>query len=357
MTAGCNKLISDCKVNIGTGLKIVKIQEIVNQSEDKNILSISWDVSSVCNYKCNYCSPRFNDGKSKFPELNQIKGFFQSIKSQFKGRRIGIEIKGGEPTLWPDLPKFLQFCEENRWQSILISNGTASEKWWAENVRYMNYVLMSFHPERSSIQHFSSIASAIQDRCFLHVAVMMSPLHYDQAMKAWIYFSDNFPHINVSACLINEKVDEYTSEQMQEIAKCHLRKQIKSEDDPNIPEWKKDIVNFRDIAHAVSEDRQTVLLDEFTIKSKKLNYFKGWDCKAGMDRLHIAADGSIYRGTCEVGGSLGKINGEWVIPNKPINCDLEMCSCTAEIFLEKRKKSYIENKMSQVKNFLVESMS
>ena len=67
-----------------------------------------------------------------------------------------------------------------------------------------------------------------------------------------------------------------------------------------------------------------------------LNKFKGWDCNAGIESLMINWDGDVHRATCRVGGSLGNIyNGTFIVPEDPVICDRNFCTCAADIPLTK----------------------
>jgi MoaA/NifB/PqqE/SkfB family radical SAM enzyme len=67
-----------------------------------------------------------------------------------------------------------------------------------------------------------------------------------------------------------------------------------------------------------------------------LNKFKGWDCNAGIESLMINWDGDVHRATCRVGGSLGNIySGTFVVPEDPVICDRNFCTCSADIPLTK----------------------
>jgi MoaA/NifB/PqqE/SkfB family radical SAM enzyme len=67
------------------------------------------------------------------------------------------------------------------------------------------------------------------------------------------------------------------------------------------------------------------------------NQFKGWSCNAGIESLMINWDGEVHRATCRVGGSLGNIyNGTFNVPNEPIICTRDFCTCAADIPLTKQ---------------------
>ena len=93
--------------------------------------------------------------------------------------------------------------------------------------------------------------------------------------------------------------------------------------------------------------------DDFV--AKKLNYFEGWKCGAGVESLQINMDGDIYVGSCWVGGKLGNIFSDFNLPEDWIQCTRKACPCGADIFIPKVKSE--ENKKFLVKTFNQTSMS
>jgi hypothetical protein len=50
-------------------------------------------------------------------------------------------------------------------------------------------------------------------------------------------------------------------------------------------------------------------------------------------------DGSIYRGWCKEGGSLGRIDQlDLVLPTEPVLCNKKMCHCNFDIMCTKEKQ-------------------
>lgn len=89
--------------------------------------------------------------------------------------------------------------------------------------------------------------------------------------------------------------------------------------------------------------------DDFV--AKKLNYFEGWKCGAGVESLQINMDGDIYVGSCWVGGKLGNIFSDFKLPEDWIQCTRKACPCGADIFIPKVKsdenRSYLSKTFNQ----------
>ena len=73
------------------------------------------------------------------------------------------------------------------------------------------------------------------------------------------------------------------------------------------------------------------------ISNLGLNKFKGWNCWAGLKHFHIWHDGTVFRGNCRQGGSLGNIKQDFEIPKFSITCNADICFCAPEITVKKQK--------------------
>ena len=67
----------------------------------------------------------------------------------------------------------------------------------------------------------------------------------------------------------------------------------------------------------------------------KLNYLHGWKCGAGVDSLFIDMDGGVWTASCRVGGKLGSVWDDFIVPEDWINCTKNVCSCGADLFIPK----------------------
>jgi MoaA/NifB/PqqE/SkfB family radical SAM enzyme len=92
-------------------------------------------------------------------------------------------------------------------------------------------------------------------------------------------------------------------------------------------------LNQKDISDHTTEE----------VHSLGLNNWKDWWCSAGLQSIYITHDGSIFRGTCTVGGYYGNIyeqmDADWVWnPLKScIQCTRDLCACGSDMHAPKVK--------------------
>lgn len=85
--------------------------------------------------------------------------------------------------------------------------------------------------------------------------------------------------------------------------------------------------------------------------AKKLNYYKGWSCSAGVHHFYVNFDGYLYRGNCRAGGRLGNVYREdYEIPKEWYKCPYELCGCGADLLAPKAKTEGYQKKLTNTFN-------
>ncbi len=79
-----------------------------------------------CNFRCGYCHNPELVNPEQFPEPITEKSFFSFLQNR-KGKLEAITITGGEPTLQPDLIRFLKQVKRYDYLVKLDTNGTNPE--------------------------------------------------------------------------------------------------------------------------------------------------------------------------------------------------------------------------------------
>lgn len=70
--------------------------------------------------------------------------------------------------------------------------------------------------------------------------------------------------------------------------------------------------------------------------AKRISNWKGWRCSAGVENIHVNADGNIWSATCKVGGYLGNVYDDFFkLPSEWIACTKEWCMCGSDMQLRK----------------------
>lgn len=89
-------------------------------------VSINLDLTTACNYKCDHCID--------WDILNSpVKHADEELRSSIRymaerGLKSIILIGGGEPTLYPGFPSFVEFCKDLGLAISVVSNGSRGDK-------------------------------------------------------------------------------------------------------------------------------------------------------------------------------------------------------------------------------------
>lgn len=314
------------------------------------VLRIELFLSNVCNYSCWYCFPGYHEGDSKWPKFETVVDNLSHIityyKTNLQKKKINLHIIGGEPTLWKDFGKFVQYFKQVHDCIISISsNGSRTIRWWEEYGHFVDHVMLSCHHERVDPNHIKNVADLLYTKnVTVNGMVLMDPLHWDKCMKI-VNDLRSSKYLWPITCLeVHHNTTSYTSEQ-----KTFLKKSIKRY--PEINYWLRCEKLSRAKPTIYFDDNSSLTVERNWLSLNKKNYFTGWECNIGIDTFFIDKNGDI-RGGC--GESLYNLDYKFNIydPNFiemfvpkliPTICKKQgVCDCQPET--NARKKSLDNNK-------------
>ena len=88
------------------------------------------------------------------------------------------------------------------------------------------------------------------------------------------------------------------------------------------------------------DDGDVVKIFSTALNVNALDYFEGWHCEAGLSRIYIAADATVYSGECE-NDCLGSLkDNSFQIFDRPTTCKQVRCNTSPdELMITKYKPS------------------
>ena len=288
-----------------------------------NWFLITWNLGNKCNYRCSYCPSMFNDGSTGWPEWNDVKQFVKKINEQLPHKDICFRISGGEPTYWKHFLDLAELAHTFGNSFTFLSNGSRDADYFAAIGKMSTGILLSYHPEYTSPDHFIEIAKA--SKVPVAVNMMMVPEKFDQLVEISEYIYNNsdiaiWPKMVLDKINMTNRVSDYTVEQQEFIKKWPYFRQL---DDKKM-------------------HRGVLLLDDTPITANELvlrglNKHNGWKCWAGVDMINIDYVGGVFSADCGQ-GPLGTIQ-DFTLPRGPLICGKERCSCLSDIYLRKEYQS------------------
>ena len=293
---------------------------------------VNWCLGNTCNYKCSYCPSSLHDGSNRWPSLDSVKNFIVNVRDHYRDKNIYFEFTGGEVTLNKDFIEICQFCTDLRIKVGMISNGSRTLRYWEENKQYFDHVCLSFHPEFAEEKHFIDVVKILHQDVRTHVNIMMSPEKFDHCYA----IANKIKNLgNISMALqplihdFGDTLYDYNDFQKKIFDKQHelITKHIK---------FTKTFDYYRGAMRTVDSDGNTQVTSAHRFINDKTNDWSGWKCYAGVEQLIVDMDGTIHRGWCKVGDTIGNISDtELILPTQPVICTKTMCHCNFDIMSTK----------------------
>lgn len=294
--------------------------KIINRWNHHDTIKIEWNLGKRCNLDCAYCPEEIHDNYSSHTDIDTLKNTVSILDGLNKP--IRLSLTGGEPSVHPQIEELLQFinaADNIVWLSM-TTNATRTGKWYVDQSKYIDQYVFSLHYEKNSktsLEHIIAFHSAnTNTKILVHI---MAHHKYMQEVKGDVF---RCKALEIPYIIRRIRWSEGNRDLFDDMRYDHddlqwIKQSIKTAE-PNC------IVDDKELLHAND-----------IIKSH-MNQFNGWTCNAGIESLMINWDGEIHRATCRVGGSLGNIyNGNFMIPEDPIICTRNWCTCEADIPLTK----------------------
>ena len=308
-----------------------------HHDEAKDWVVVNWNLGNMCNYNCSYCPSILNDGSFGWNDLEVIKGFVDAVVEHYAPRKIYFEFTGGEVTLWKDFVKCAEYIKSIGHDIGFISNGSRTLRWWEQNKNLFDHVCLSFHPEHAKPDHFFEVVKIMSQVCRTHVNVMghIDPVMFEMGRELSAKLAEEVENISMAFQPLVVDFGEvrfpYTPEQEELLSKNWELFGSKVKHTKEFKLYRGSMDMWDDVNGLV----QNSAAHRFIAENK--NNWKGWDCWAGVEQIIVDFDGSVWRGWCRVGGSIGNMKEPHDVkfPVKPVRCNKSYCHCNFDIMCKK----------------------
>ena len=305
---------------------------------EKPLMQIDIDLSNHCNYACTYCGPTFNGATSKWQDYKKIIYLIESIQKTYPNVNIFLQLKGGEPTQWPSLRKFLDVI--STYENIalgIITNLSRTKRFWEDlNFTKVSRILASFHAAQADSDQFIENAKVLYDNLAIttfSLMLLMDKPYFKKIIELVEKTKNLEPPYNTLAeyysplriLLADDSVTQYNEEEELTIKKL---KGAASAPPPGIYAWE----SFSNVSKSARY--------EFELQAAQHDY-RGWKCYAGMRKLMIDSKGDIYAAQCKI-MKLGNINTGWRFNKEPVTCTIRYCACASDIQIPKHKPDVVK---------------
>ena len=290
----CMKLVNNLD-------NINEIHGWVKDRDPKDLVYITWVVTTTCNFKCTYCPTELHNGEYGFPEYENIMFFIKNLSDNLPDNAyVTFELLGGEPTMWPKLISFLTdakkyFAKQN--QDIIFhldTNLSRTNRWWQKFKEADLYdvvaVNSSFHADFCDPDLYYSNLEIISPLYQTHANIMLDPRHFDKITNLMERIHENLP-VDTATKLLrpnlgsHKLVDGYTEPMLDYIKNNAKHKHQFDRNRWDVPGFKKKWP-MKIYFDNESANWQNVVLHQG-------HSLKGWKCSAGSRRFFIEPNGDI----------------------------------------------------------------
>ena len=305
-------------------------KKLVKILQGSQAFQLTWFINNICTNHCDYCNPALHMGSNYSYDWEDAKRFLNHLVEKHK--RINCILLGGEPTVSPFLPEFVDIVARSGNNSISMStNCVRPVSYWKDIAPKFTNITVSYHPMYGIDNVFEKLEE-IRKHTRLTVKVMFDSRYWDKALNFYTEVLDR--NIAVSAVRIlpeiarNNAGSTYTQEQSEWLATNSKRhhapspftKTMQMEGDFYYDD---NSVDFNaDINHLISSRRST---------------FKGWECSIGIESLYVGPDGWIKKGNCSQGGKLFHLKDftNYTFQDSKEICNIDLCSCPTDVIVSK----------------------
>lgn len=287
-------------------------------------IKVEWNLGKRCNYDCSYCPSSIHDNTSPHTDIEILKGAVDKLMTL--GKPIRLSFTGGEPCVHPKFLELVKYCKHVgvSWISV-TTNGTLPYEFYS--ALQADQIIFSIHLEFDWQRVFNTVESVVELTDKKVIAQIMA--HHDH-MKAVLQLRARCLLAHIPNTVRRIRWTEGDHDLFDDL-RYHP-------DDLNWIKEQDATVKENTVIFLAEEPDMPRLKHANDIIKLHENKFKGWSCYAGIESLMVNWDGEVHRATCRVGGSLGNIYaGSFVVPDNPIICDRNFCTCAADIPLTKIK--------------------
>ena len=295
----------------------------VVSTRDNRYFYVNWWLTDHCNWNCSYCHDEIKRGRLPFPDIRHVRDFLDQTAQHARrlGRQLFIDLTGGEITEYPHLQELLEHAKQLESTIKIRTNASQSANDFAAMIDLVDIVDLEFHPEHTQTSHFLLCLYHAGTRQDLNVAVNLNvlPERWIEIQDLRNKISEKWPRFSVNLkMLFDDPVRNTKPLEYQPLHKEGLKRQSGS------------LIIYSDLGDPEYSDYQTMILED-------RNCFQDWSCNIGLEQIIVDAWGTVRRGHCRQGGSIGQIGNQIRFDERVVTCRKPKCVNSFDILATKVK--------------------
>lgn len=244
---------------------------------------INWEITSSCNFRCDYCSYAFGKGHLS---LDRAKYIIDKVSASKHTPSIGIT--GGEPTLNPEFGDILKYtCNKMNNGILVVTNATMDTnkiKRILSDIPNTDRIwfYLTYHHGQTDIDRYVGFANAVKD-CGVRLCIkpVCIPDKFDEIKNI---FYNHLCHIKYDMMYMKHVRGHLSSD-------CYTDSQM---------DWMVSHTNNNELYHITYDDGHSEDLRYCDMVHKKMNNFRGMYCTAYkilciniLGRIHYNCFGKV----------------------------------------------------------------
>ena len=248
------------------------------------------------------------------------------------GRKVWLQFTGGEPTLHPGISDIVHEAHGRGMHVSLISNGSRTIRFWEKSRDLLDSVILTLHSEEADLEHFTSVIGILSERSHVQVNVTMIPERFDRICDVIQEIAQLHPDVDIVPKPLRlgfgHELYPYSEKQLD-----WMKRQVQPPPRDGRLRAPRSLMTRKN-ADGSSEE---IRANQFILRGE--NRWRGWTCEAGIESLRVTGDGSVSRAVCGVGGQIGTLPDDLMLPLDSVVCTKDACACVADILISKAKWS------------------
>jgi MoaA/NifB/PqqE/SkfB family radical SAM enzyme len=305
---------------------------------------VDWRLGNTCNYQCSYCPPYENSGSFPWIDIEtNIKTqniIIEGYKSM--GKSTSFAYTGGEPTVYKHFSELLENGKKQGAFNWVYTNGSRTVRYWNDIKDVLDMACISYHAEYDKGDHIIEVVEAIKKDVFLSVNVVMHPLQLDKCFNFLDKFKAAHPEVTLDTKIVrvlhgDPLHPDYTPENVERVLAYKQTLNTRPRQTVNKPFLGKSVT--MKLTEPGQEPRLISCQEEILKGLNGFNDFNDWECYIGVESLMIDFDGKVYKGYCQMDGSIGTIPN-FEVPKEPVICHYgdKRCTCNLDFATTKYSK-------------------
>jgi MoaA/NifB/PqqE/SkfB family radical SAM enzyme len=250
--------------------------------EDQSLFNLSWFITKKCNYKCIYCGVKKDEDFLSLENCNKVITYINKIEES--GRKVGVNLTGGESLLHPNIIDIVNGIKTTK---LRIKTNTSQGNDMLDH--FMFSVRSDIHIEAE--YHYPYI----WPKDYLErIQYMVSRIHFVSAKVFWDIRNKDYT------------LDVYNETKKLEELHSNLKVYL---DIPRHPFflWEEEDLEFveslsktKDFVIVYEEDgiKKEMLIsypEAIKICKENIQNYKGFICNSSKDSLTIDSNGDVFR--------------------------------------------------------------